>query len=334
MDGAAAEAVRAVQRGASRADAAVLLGDIFAKRGLHGEALERYREARSLAADRVDARLGEVKALFALAGPRAEEARTLAEELLALAPDHGDALVAAARGRAAAGDAAGAPTALPPGRSAARRQERGPGARGVPAGPKVRPRAGGGTVPTRRRPRPAAPLRRSGGGLGEGDADRARRALRAARTGPRAHRARLEAHLRLGTGLSHGHRRTAPRARHPRRLPAPRLEPEDGLVARHLGTAAQRRHDLLRRGHHHFRRDPLEPAPARRAAPADREDHRGRSGTRPGHAGASGRPTPARRDPRRAGRPHAARTRAAGAGPHRRRVGLGEELDARVALVP
>src|SRR6059036_4287284 len=81
MDVAAAEAVRAVQRGASRADAAVLLGDIFAKRGLHGEALERYREARALEAGRVDARLGEVKALFALGGARAEEARSLAEEL-------------------------------------------------------------------------------------------------------------------------------------------------------------------------------------------------------------------------------------------------------------
>src|SRR5205823_4709720 len=112
MDVAAAEAVRAVQRGASRADAAVLLGDIFAKRGLHGEALERFREARALETDRVDARLGEVKALFALGGRRAEEARALAEELLVLAPDHVDALVAVARGRAAAGDAAGALTAL------------------------------------------------------------------------------------------------------------------------------------------------------------------------------------------------------------------------------
>ena len=112
MDVAAAEAVRAVQRGASRADAAVLLGDIFAKRGLHGEALERYREARALEADRVEARLGEVKALFALGGRRAEEARALAEELLVLAPDHVDALVAVARGRAAAGDAAGALTVL------------------------------------------------------------------------------------------------------------------------------------------------------------------------------------------------------------------------------
>src|SRR5256714_516562 len=52
MDVAAAEAVRAVQRGADRAEAAVLLGDIFARRGLHGEALERYHEARGLAPDR------------------------------------------------------------------------------------------------------------------------------------------------------------------------------------------------------------------------------------------------------------------------------------------
>src|SRR2546427_4318901 len=87
MDVAAAEAVRAVQRGADRGDAAVLLGDIFARRGLHGAALDRYREARSLEPRRADARLGEVKALFALGGARAEEARGLAEHLLTLTPD-------------------------------------------------------------------------------------------------------------------------------------------------------------------------------------------------------------------------------------------------------
>ncbi len=112
LDVAAAETMRAVQRGASRAHAGVLLGDIFAKRGLHGEALERYREVRGLEPDRADARLGEVKALFALGGPRGDEARGLAEELLALAPENVDALVAAAKGRAAAGDAAGALVAL------------------------------------------------------------------------------------------------------------------------------------------------------------------------------------------------------------------------------
>src|SRR5437763_10123831 len=74
MDVAAAEAVRAVQRGADRGDAAVLLGAIFARRGLHGEALDRYREARALAPQRADALLGEVKALFALGGTRAQEA--------------------------------------------------------------------------------------------------------------------------------------------------------------------------------------------------------------------------------------------------------------------
>ena len=110
MDVAAAEAVRAVQRGADRAEAAVLLGDIFARRGLHGEALERYHEARGLAPDRPNARLGEVKALFALG--RTTEPAALAEELLPLAPDDVEALVVAARGRAAAGDAAGALTAL------------------------------------------------------------------------------------------------------------------------------------------------------------------------------------------------------------------------------
>src|SRR2546426_1071215 len=112
MDVAAAEAVRAVQRGADKGDAAVLVGDIFAKRGLHGEAQDRYREARALDPQRADALLGEVKALFALGGARAEEARALAEQLLTLTPDDVDALVAVAKGRAAAGDAAGALTAL------------------------------------------------------------------------------------------------------------------------------------------------------------------------------------------------------------------------------
>src|SRR2546427_2976080 len=112
MDVAAAEAVRAVQRGADRGDAAVLLGVIFARRGLHGEALDRYREAGALAPQRADALLGEVKALFALGGARAEEAHELAEQLLALTPDDVEALVAVAKGRAAVGDAAGALTVL------------------------------------------------------------------------------------------------------------------------------------------------------------------------------------------------------------------------------
>jgi tetratricopeptide (TPR) repeat protein len=110
MEMAASEAARAVQRGADRGDAAVLLGDIFARRGLHGEALERYREARALDPARPDALLGEVRALLAL--ERLDEAAALAEQLLGLTPDDVEALVAVAKCRAAAGDAGGALTAL------------------------------------------------------------------------------------------------------------------------------------------------------------------------------------------------------------------------------
>jgi len=53
-----------------------------------------------------------VKALFALGGARAQEAHGLAEQLLALTPDDVEALVAVAKGRAVAGDAAGALTVL------------------------------------------------------------------------------------------------------------------------------------------------------------------------------------------------------------------------------
>ena len=112
LEAAAAEAGRAAQRGADKGDAALLLGDIFTLRGLHGEALERYREARARNPKRPEALLGEVKALLALGGSRAQEVRALAEELLQLRPDDVEALVAVTKGRAAAGDAAGALTAL------------------------------------------------------------------------------------------------------------------------------------------------------------------------------------------------------------------------------
>ena len=110
LDVAAAEAVRAMQRGADRGEAAVMLGDIFFRRGLHGEALDRFREARAADPARSDARLGEVRTLLAL--QRHDEAHTLAEELLALAPDQVETLVAVARARSFAGDAAGALTIL------------------------------------------------------------------------------------------------------------------------------------------------------------------------------------------------------------------------------
>ena len=110
MDLAAAEAMRAVQRGADAGAAATLLGDIYARRGLHGEALERYREARGLDPANAAAALGEVQSLLAV--QRAPEALPLVEQLLAQSPEAVETLVAAAKARAASGDAAGALTAL------------------------------------------------------------------------------------------------------------------------------------------------------------------------------------------------------------------------------
>ncbi|HEX4620076.1 MAG TPA: tetratricopeptide repeat protein, partial [Myxococcaceae bacterium] len=109
-DLAAGEAIRAVSRGAEQGEASVLIGSSYAQRGLHGEALERFREARALDADRVDARAGEVQALVSMG--RMQDAAPLAEEWLARAPGSVDALVAAAKARAGGGDAAGALTAL------------------------------------------------------------------------------------------------------------------------------------------------------------------------------------------------------------------------------
>ncbi len=110
MELATAEAIRAVQRGADRADAGVLLGDVYARRGLYGEALERFREARTLDPKRAGALLGEVKALLAL--NRGAEALPLTTELAAVAADDVEAFVAVARVRAATGDASGALTLL------------------------------------------------------------------------------------------------------------------------------------------------------------------------------------------------------------------------------
>ena len=97
MDLAVAEAMRAVQRGADRGHAATLLGDIYARRGLHGEALERYREARTLEPANAAAALGEVKSLLAMQRPA--EALPLAEELVAGKPENVEVLVGVAGAR-------------------------------------------------------------------------------------------------------------------------------------------------------------------------------------------------------------------------------------------
>ena len=106
LDLARTELDRATVRGAPRHATAVLLGQIFAKRGLHGEALERYREARALVPADSDASLGEIHALLALGRP--QEAEALAAELAARVPRDVDVLAAHSRVRLALGDAASA----------------------------------------------------------------------------------------------------------------------------------------------------------------------------------------------------------------------------------
>src|SRR5437763_396009 len=104
--------VRAVEGDPEHAGAHYNLSFTMSTLGDFDGALRATKRARALAPQRADALLGEVKALFALGGTRAQEAHELAEQLLALTPDDVEALVAVAKGRAAAGDAAGALTVL------------------------------------------------------------------------------------------------------------------------------------------------------------------------------------------------------------------------------
>jgi tetratricopeptide (TPR) repeat protein len=106
LDLASAELSRAAGRGAPPGATAVLLGDIFAKRGLYGEALERYREARTVAPDDPDATLGEIRALLSLGW--AGDAAPLADELARRVRGDVEVLVARARVRLAVNDALGA----------------------------------------------------------------------------------------------------------------------------------------------------------------------------------------------------------------------------------
>ncbi|HEY9479279.1 MAG TPA: tetratricopeptide repeat protein, partial [Gemmatimonadaceae bacterium] len=110
LDRAAAEINRALGRGSDAATGFTLLGDVFARQGLHGEALERYRQARGVNGTVPRAIAGEVRALLALG--RAPEARTSAEELLGAVDVDVESLLLVARARAEAGDAAAARTLL------------------------------------------------------------------------------------------------------------------------------------------------------------------------------------------------------------------------------
>ena len=106
LDLASAELSRAAARGAPQGATAVLLGDIFAKRGLYGEALERYRAARAATPDDPDATLGEIRALLSLGW--AGDAASLADDLARRVRGDVEVLVARARVRLAVNDALGA----------------------------------------------------------------------------------------------------------------------------------------------------------------------------------------------------------------------------------
>jgi len=97
LERAAAELNRAVARGASANLAAVLGGDIFMKRGLYGEALERYREAKQADPENPSAWRGEIRALLALG--RNEQASALAPELARFARHDVESLLTCAQVR-------------------------------------------------------------------------------------------------------------------------------------------------------------------------------------------------------------------------------------------
>jgi tetratricopeptide (TPR) repeat protein len=110
FDRAHAETKRALARGGDPGRASALLGDIFARQGLWGEALERYRDARRELPDSATAMIGEATALLRLG--RAMESRLVAESVLQRQPEDIDTLMLAASARGEAGDPAAALAAL------------------------------------------------------------------------------------------------------------------------------------------------------------------------------------------------------------------------------
>ena len=86
------------------------LGDVFARQGLHGEALERYREARNANGTWIPALTGEVRSLLKLDRPG--EALPVAEWLFAAAPMDVEILLLTAQSRARTGDPTAALDAL------------------------------------------------------------------------------------------------------------------------------------------------------------------------------------------------------------------------------
>ena len=117
VDRAHSEVTRALALGADRVRGGTLLGDIFLKRALWGEALERYRDVRREASSDIGAMRGEATALLRLG--RALEARHVAELLVPMAPGDVDILMLVASARGDAGDPRGGLAALELARRAA-----------------------------------------------------------------------------------------------------------------------------------------------------------------------------------------------------------------------
>lgn len=108
---AAADAIRtALEAGAPRPRGLVLLGDVFLARGAHGEALERYRQARQLEPALIPAMVGELRALLHLG--RGAQGGDVADALARVAGDDVEVLLLVARVRAERGEPARALEAL------------------------------------------------------------------------------------------------------------------------------------------------------------------------------------------------------------------------------
>jgi tetratricopeptide (TPR) repeat protein len=101
LERAASEITNALDAGANRAEGLALLGDVFLRKGAHGEALDRYRQARQLDPTSKAALAGEVRALLNLG--RGSQSIDLAEALAVVASQDVESLLLVARARADAG---------------------------------------------------------------------------------------------------------------------------------------------------------------------------------------------------------------------------------------
>ena len=117
LDRASAEIIRVIGRGAPAAEGTALQAEVFARQGLYGEALERFREAQRLDPTNGLARIGEVRCLIRLGRPA--EARPIAERLVLEQPDDVETLMLAASACADTGNPASALALLADARRAA-----------------------------------------------------------------------------------------------------------------------------------------------------------------------------------------------------------------------